>query len=840
MRCVLTATIASLGAIAPASGADAPQTPNIVGFRVAPLGPVLDFDPFPSTSEYQFLRADDPAGPFAPVTGTVSTDFSWQGPVVQGDQGFYRLGAKTLSPDQLAAANLLSRVGYGPSPDETDLVGQLGIGPYLDRQINAEGIDEDLDVAPPFVGSWQKVTATGPGSASLIYIYLDGQGDVYVDDMRLVAGATDNGSQPNLLKNGGFESALGTDWIASPNLAGSALTTAEVKAGAASLHVVSSEAGSTKDSSIYQTITPALSSAKTYTLTYWYHTTDNSTHLTVRLSGSGIVTTESASGMLPHPGRLAPKLAAAQSYLADLRAWHLLRALQSKRQLNEVLRQFLENHFVTQYSKSNDYLDNIGYTSNLSQQIATQMEFLENRRWATALLDPAVTFHDLLQISATSPAMILYLDTVNSHGEKKGDGTYNVANENYARELSELFCFGVDNGYDQGDIVQLSRAWTGWSTDLLAPGKENNPFATRSTVYLDPNAVTNKTALTNRVGTWSLRYIASHHDPRPKYIFHQKDAAGLPIAGSPKVVPARFGQPWAGRPYGLAITSSGNGTNTISEGNRVLAHMADQPFTEEFIVVKLCRLFIHDDFQTGYDFTDADTSPEEDLVKAAMLAWENPPGGGPKGQLRPVLRVILGSDLFRSTLSTQQKVKTPLEFAVSAIRALRTPKGDGTFTSDTDGYSLQPVMSRAGLMLLFNRAEPNGYPETGPSWISAGTLAERLRFAQAALMAPGDRPGGELDATTFTDPVALLRVRQPSAISNAGAAADYFLGLLFHTEGEANLAGLRALAVRYLDTADDGVTASLYSSLSPGTKAHDTRVRGLVSFLLCSQRFQEQ
>jgi uncharacterized protein (DUF1800 family) len=34
-------------------------------------------------------------------------------------------------------------------------------------------------------------------------------------------------------------------------------------------------------------------------------------------------------------------------------------------------------------------------------------------------------------------------------------------------------------------------------------------------------------------------------------------------------------------------------------------------------------------------------------------------------------------------------------------------------------------------MLLFDRAEPNGYPEAGAPWISAGTLAERLRYIQA-------------------------------------------------------------------------------------------------------------
>ena len=43
--------------------------------------------------------------------------------------------------------------------------------------------------------------------------------------------------------------------------------------------------------------------------------------------------------------------------LADLRAWHVMNGVGSKRQLQEVLLQFLENHFVTEHAKSYDYLD---------------------------------------------------------------------------------------------------------------------------------------------------------------------------------------------------------------------------------------------------------------------------------------------------------------------------------------------------------------------------------------------------------------------------------------------------------------------------------------------------
>ena len=37
-------------------------------------------------------------------------------------------------------------------------------------------------------------------------------------------------------------------------------------------------------------------------------------------------------------------------------------------------------------------------------------------------------------------------------------------------------------------------------------------------------------------------------------------------------------------------------------------------------------------------------------------------------------------------------------------------------------------------MVLFDRDDPNGYPEDGPGWISAGTLAERMRWIQTYCM----------------------------------------------------------------------------------------------------------
>src|ERR1700757_3585731 len=90
-------------------------------------------------------------------------------------------------------------------------------------------------------------------------------------------------------------------------------------------------------------------------------------------------------------------------------------------------------------------------------------------------------FEDLLEATAHSPAMLLYLDNAESIGsdsraaeraketvfrrpdaqKKKREGL----NENYARELMELHTLGVNGGYTQADVTQVARILTGWTVE---------------------------------------------------------------------------------------------------------------------------------------------------------------------------------------------------------------------------------------------------------------------------------------------------------------------------------------------------------------------------------------
>ena len=702
---------------------------------------------------------------------------------------------------------------YLPSANSSKLRVQIGSG---------------LNSTPggiPATPQWVYVTATGKaGTTGRIYFFMSAAGTCYLDDIKLVVGTVPE-SGANIVANGGFETGATNSWVFPSRYVTNSLVSGTVAhSGNYSLKLVGTSGGSAgTGTSLYQDI--PLVNGQTYTLSFWYRPTT----MGVTLNGELSTTAVTAGSEL----RATPDITVAGNYrrlldagagLSDYRAWFCSHAVNSKRQLFEILSQFWENHFVTQHTKSRDYIDNFGYGGTETGILATDWEWREMSKWRNAMLNPNCTFYDMLRISAESPAQIVYLDTVNS----KGNGA-NIANENYARELLELYAFGVDNGYDQNDIVGLSRAWTGWSVEFVDTANANNPFAAAS-VTLYPGY--NTTSKTNTIGNWAFNFKPGNYGTNRGPIF----------AG--KTVPARFGPPWAGANYQLTLPARAAGsTNGIMDGYDVISHFANQPFTQEYISVKLCRLFVHDEFPNPttltdspdysfYDYTNPNRSAEAELVHQCMLAWEN---SSPKGNLRAVLSVIFNSDLFRSQTANAQKVKTPLEYMTSAIRALRASTNGGAgITATTDGYAFATPLSRMGGMNLFERDAPDGYPENGANWVSAGTLVERIRFIQTFLLAGTADDAGNNQC----EPVGLMKAKLSSlSWGNAGDVTDYFLGILYPAEGAANLKLYRDAGVSYLNTGNDGIAASPFSS---GISDYDTRVRGLVSMLMTLQRFQEQ
>ncbi|MBX9602571.1 MAG: DUF1800 domain-containing protein [Bryobacteraceae bacterium] len=114
--------------------------------------------------------------------------------------------------------------------------------------------------------------------------------------------------------------------------------------------------------------------------------------------------------------------------------WWGDRMLNTRRPLEEKMTLFWHGHFATEHEKVNDY--------RLMQQ---QLAML--RANATG------NFKTLLNGIAKDPAMLIYLD---NRRNVKG-----APNENFAREIFELFSLGVGN-YTEKDIKEATRAFTGW------------------------------------------------------------------------------------------------------------------------------------------------------------------------------------------------------------------------------------------------------------------------------------------------------------------------------------------------------------------------------------------
>ncbi|MBL8991527.1 MAG: DUF1800 family protein, partial [Phycisphaerae bacterium] len=88
-----------------------------------------------------------------------------------------------------------------------------------------------------------------------------------------------------------------------------------------------------------------------------------------------------------------------------------------------------------------------------------------DRKWAEHVAFwrvGAAPFRDLLMTSATSPAMLYYLDQTRSFAGRH--------NENYAREIMELHTLGVKGGYTQEDVTNLSKLMTGWTAMVVGDG----------------------------------------------------------------------------------------------------------------------------------------------------------------------------------------------------------------------------------------------------------------------------------------------------------------------------------------------------------------------------------
>ncbi|MFZ6645252.1 DUF1800 domain-containing protein [Undibacterium sp. TJN25] len=146
------------------------------------------------------------------------------------------------------------------------------------------------------------------------------------------------------------------------------------------------------------------------------------------------------------------------------------RAIDSPRQLEEVMVDFWFNHF------------NVFSGKGLDRALVASYERDAIRPYVFG------NFRDLLGATAKHPAMLFYLDNWLStsadyqprafrrNAVQGAKAKANGLNENYAREVMELHTLGVDGGYTQKDVTELARMLTGWTFEPRELVRNNRSF----------------------------------------------------------------------------------------------------------------------------------------------------------------------------------------------------------------------------------------------------------------------------------------------------------------------------------------------------------------------------
>ena len=153
------------------------------------------------------------------------------------------------------------------------------------------------------------------------------------------------------------------------------------------------------------------------------------------------------------------------------------------------------------------------------------------------------------------------------------------------------------------------------------------------------------------------------------------------------------------RVFGLTFDDDGK-----DEGIRLLKFLANQHATMHHVSAKLCARFVADE-------------PPDGCIDAAVAAWQKT-----HGDIRTVLRAIFTSPDFWTPQAARSKVKTPLEFVVSALRA--------TAIEPDDTPRFAQLVARLGEP-LYQQPAPTGYAETEAHWVNSGALLARMNAAMA-------------------------------------------------------------------------------------------------------------
>ncbi|MDJ0655763.1 MAG: DUF1800 domain-containing protein [Xanthomonadales bacterium] len=299
-------------------------------------------------------------------------------------------------------------------------------------------------------------------------------------------------------------------------------------------------------------------------------------------------------------------------------------------------------------------------------------------------------FYDMVYASAKHPTMLRYLDNY-----VNGDG--GSINENYCRELFELHCLGATSyaGNENPRFVQAlaSNPYTALQDselDDISLGYLADPNLDVAAVYTDDDVLTAAQSMTG----WRYEDADTETSCGTGAFYTDEQEHN---SDSTKAV------------LTLGVAAIPSGLDAETEGRLIVKLAAYHPATAEYVCRKLCQRLVADD-------------PPQSVVDAAaqtFLQHRRSPD-----QIARTLRTILLSDEFKDPASWGRKMRRPLDYVASAMRAAGC---DHTWrTGDSTTNSLLSRFNAAG-QRLFDWRTPDGYPDVRDHWEGSTTLVQLWR-----------------------------------------------------------------------------------------------------------------
>ncbi len=343
---------------------------------------------------------------------------------------------------------------------------------------------------------------------------------------------------------------------------------------------------------------------------------------------------EGYAGVTARNGEFSPN-----TNIEDARQRWLFRMVHSKRPLQEKMTLFWHQHFATAHSKIAGAFGALQATKLMA---LVDGEFPGPKGQIEVLRSLALgKFRDLLVEMAKNPAMLIWLDGRTNTRQRP--------QENFGRELMELFTIGVGN-YGEQDVYAAARVFTGWNMRINAGGDNS-----------EPNSY------------YEFLYRETQHDTDPKVF-------SFPI------------YPDGGRT--IQARAAGEG---MQDGLDLIAALARHPSTPRRLARKLWSFFI----------SEQEPAPGPFIEGVADVYMRNDTA------MRPVVDYVLRSSWFFESRNLYARYAWPVEFVARAVketgwqgysldnaRTALTSMGQVLFEPpDVNGWELGPGWISTGAML---------------------------------------------------------------------------------------------------------------------------------------------